>query len=193
MSKFLAASAGLALAASALAGNSYNGAGFAIPDNAPAGANSVINVADSFAIANVSVTLNNLTHTWAGDLIATLSNGATTVTLFSRPGQVGGTGFGSSSDFGGNYTFADGGADLTAALGGGGAFVIPSGTYAPAGALSAFNGQNSAGNWTLSISDNAGGDLGSLGSWTLNLTAVPTPGAAALLGLAGVAGLRRRR
>lgn len=193
MSKFLAASAGLALAASALAGNSYNGTGFAIPDNAPAGANSVINVADSFSIANVSVTLNNLTHTWAGDLIATLSNGATTVTLVNRPGQVGGAGFGSSSDFGGNYTFADGGADLSANLGGGGTFVIPSGTYAPVGALSAFNGQNSAGAWTLNISDNAGGDLGNLGSWTLNLTAVPTPGAAALLGLAGVAGLRRRR
>ena len=130
MSKFLAASAGLALAGAALA-NSYNGAGFAIPDNSPAGASSVINVGDSFAIAAVSVTLNNLTHTWAGDLIATLSNSSTTVTLFNRPGFTG-TGFGSSSDFGGNYTFEDGGASLAGALGGGGTFVIPSGTYAPA-------------------------------------------------------------
>ncbi|GAB4562576.1 MAG: S8 family serine peptidase [Haliangiales bacterium] len=38
-------------------------------------------------------------------------------------------------------------------------------TYNPA----AFNGENSAGTWTLSVSDNAGIDLGTLDSWTLTI------------------------
>ena len=105
MSKILAASAGLALAATAMAGNSYNGAGFGIVDNTTQ--SSVINVADNFAIANVSVTLNNIVHTWVGDLTIRLSNGTNTVDLIARPGFTG-TGFGSSGDLNGTYTFATG-------------------------------------------------------------------------------------
>jgi MYXO-CTERM domain-containing protein len=188
MSKILAASAGLALAAGALAGNSYNGGGVAFADLTTV--TSDIVVADSFSIADVSVTLNNITHTWVGDLTISLSNGSTSIDLIARPGFTG-TGFGSSGDLNGNYSFATGGAAFPTTLTG--TAVVPSGTYAPIGDLSLFNGQNSAGTWTLSVADAAGGDTGALGSWTLNLTPVPTPGAAALLGLAGVAGLRRRR
>ena len=187
MSKILAASAGLALAGAALA-NSYNGAGYSFVDNSTV--SSSVNVADNFTIADVSVTLNNITHTWVGDLVITLSNGSTSVDLIARPGFTG-TGFGSSGDLNGTYTFVDGGAAFPTTLTG--TQIVPAGSYAPVTPLSAFAGQSSSGNWTLSVQDNAAGDTGALGSWTLNLTAVPTPGAAALLGLAGVAGLRRRR
>jgi uncharacterized protein (TIGR03382 family) len=187
MSKILAATAGLALAAGALAGNSYNGAGFGFIDNTTQ--SSSIAVGDSFSIADVSVTLNSITHTWVGDLTIALSNGSTTVNLITRPGFTG-TGFGSSGDLNGTYTFAVAGAAFPTTLTG--TQVVPAGTYAAPG-LAGFIGQNSAANWTLSVQDSAGGDTGSLSSWTLNLTPVPTPGAAALLGLAGVAGLRRRR
>jgi MYXO-CTERM domain-containing protein len=202
MSKFLAASAGLALAAGALAGNTYGpGPGAALPDNTPAGFNSVINVGDSFSIADVSVTITGFQSTWVGDIIATLSNGTTTINLMNRIGSTTPAGVGDSSDLGGTYTFADGGANLTAAALAAGAFdVIAPGTYAasgfnntPVGMAAAFAGQNSAGAWTLNVSDNAAADANSFTGWTLTLTPVPTPGAAALLGLAGVAGLRRRR
>jgi hypothetical protein len=43
-----------------------------------------------------------------------------------------------------------------------------SGVVVPAQALSTFNGQNSAGTWTLTVADNYSGDGGTLNSWGLN-------------------------
>jgi subtilisin-like proprotein convertase family protein len=43
-------------------------------------------------------------------------------------------------------------------------------------ALSAFNGQNAAGTWTLSVSDRASIDVGTLNSWSLSITGAPTGG-----------------
>jgi subtilisin-like proprotein convertase family protein/subtilisin family serine protease len=43
-------------------------------------------------------------------------------------------------------------------------------------ALSAFNGQNAAGTWTLSVSDRASIDVGTLDSWSLSITGAPTGG-----------------
>jgi subtilisin-like proprotein convertase family protein/subtilisin family serine protease len=42
--------------------------------------------------------------------------------------------------------------------------------------LSAFNGQNASGTWTLSVSDRASIDVGTLTSWSLAITGVPTGG-----------------
>jgi subtilisin-like proprotein convertase family protein len=52
--------------------------------------------------------------------------------------------------------------------------------------LTAFGGQNVAGIWTLFVSDNAGGDTGSLGSWKLNIITqdvATTPEPSSLLAL----------
>jgi hypothetical protein len=46
---------------------------------------------------------------------------------------------------------------------------------APVGSLAAFNGQNTAGDWKLIVSDNAGADTGSILSWEL-LTTPPLNG-----------------
>lgn len=194
-------------AAPAIARPDYGpGPGGSIPDFVtpnPGVFMSNIVVTDSFAITDASIMIN-LSHTWAGDLIITLekTGGGPTATILERVGRVGGTGAGDSSDFAASQTltFANAGTNIwTTAAGLGSAVAIPTGTYAASGvnsgaannAFSAFVGLNSAGTWRLRITDNAGLDLGSVASWKLTL--VPTPGAVALFGLAGVAGLRRRR
>jgi subtilisin-like proprotein convertase family protein len=162
------------------------GAGFSIPDNNATGASSTITVPTSsnFLITDITVTLNNLTHTWIGDLIATLTYVPTntTVSLFNRIGRVS-SGVGNSSNFGGDYSFNDAftGNIWAVAASGGGSFVIPSGNYFPTGAnsgtlvpmLTSLGGSQTAGDWRLTISDNQGDDTGALGSWTLNLQGTP--------------------
>jgi subtilisin-like proprotein convertase family protein len=190
------------------------GSGFTIPDNNPAGASSTIVVPDSFSITDITVTLNNLTHNFVGDLIATLTHvdTATTVSLFNRVGRVN-IGSGDSSILGGDYSFNDAfTGDLWAvAASGGGSFVIPSGDYFPTGAnsatevpmLASLGGQLSSGTWRLTISDNSLFDTGALGGWTLNLqgpmapmATVPEPSSnlgLLALGLLGAGALVKRK
>ncbi|MCP2732645.1 proprotein convertase P-domain-containing protein [Limnofasciculus baicalensis] len=173
----------------------YSGSGFSIPDGNPTGVSSNIVVSDNLNISDITVTLNNLNHTWIGDLVATLTNVTTntTVSLFNRVGRVG-SGIGDSSNFGGTYSFnsAFTGNLWTTAAGLNGSQNIPSGNYFPTGAnsaaiaspsLTAFNGELSQGTWQLRISDNAGGDTGPLGSWNLSVTGQPVPEPGSVLGL----------
>lgn len=179
--------AGLAGTAAA---QSFSGAGFAIPDNSPAGASSSI-VTTGGTVQGLTVTLSGMSHTWVGDLIITLSNGSSTIDLVNRP-NFPATGFGFSWNLNGDYTFDDAAGQTFEGFGNPGSLVdLPSGSYAPEGALSSFNGGSFAGTWTLSISDNAAGDTGSFTGWTI--TNVPAPSAVALLGLGGVVAGRRRR
>lgn len=206
MSKILAASAGLALAAVASASTPVvigGGAGGSIPDNGLGAGNlfsSTINTNVGSPFTVVGVSFDGLSHTWVGDLSMTLTGpGANnSFNFFFRPGQTTPTAVGQNADFvtANNYTFSDGGAAWFT-----GAGIVPSGNYAPirspfapAQAINSFGGLAGVdGTWTLSIQDNAGGDIGGIQGWSLIVKPVPTPGAAALLGLAGVAGLRRRR
>jgi subtilisin-like proprotein convertase family protein len=169
------------------------GAGFNIPDNNATGASSTIVVPDSFSITDITVTLNSLTHTYVGDLIATLTHvdTGTTVSLFNRIGRV--SAAGDASNFGGNYSFNDAftGNIWAVAASGGSSFVIPSGNYFPTGAgsstlvpmLTSLSGELSSGTWRLTISDNVADDTGALGSWALNLQGTPIPESSSVLGL----------
>jgi MYXO-CTERM domain-containing protein len=58
----------------------------------------------------------------------------------------------------------------------------------PLGSLS-----GGAGTWSLKFYDWDVDASGTFTGWTLNYNAVPTPGALALLGFAGLIGTRRRR
>ncbi|MBK8913126.1 MAG: proprotein convertase P-domain-containing protein [Phycisphaerales bacterium] len=130
-----------------------------IPDS-PVGAFptvDVINVGDHYGIADVDVELE-ITHTFLGDLDIRLSHNATSVFLW-QDACVGNDNMNVTAD-------DEAGAVVCA---------TPTlGSYAPStaggGALSAFDGQNANGAWTLAIDDDAGGDTGILVRWKLNIT-----------------------
>lgn len=177
------------------------GPGGSIPNNSTTGFTSNIVVAQTGAITDFkSVTITGLQHTLMGDLWATLTHveTGTAVDLFNRVGKTTADefDFGDNSNFAGNYTFVDDGASLvTQAQVGNTSYNIPSGTYgtstsqvagqANAFQLSAFEGQNVSGTWSLVIRDLAAGDVGSFTGWQFTVTTgqmiVPEPGTAPLM------------
>jgi len=121
---------------------------------------SEVTVTESFTIVDLNVLNLIITHSWINDLTATLTSPAgTVVELFSS--------LCGSGDQNMNINFDDDGTV--------GAIPCPptdGGTYPPpmgSGTLSTFNGENSQGTWTLTISDGANQDGGQLDSWTLEL------------------------
>jgi subtilisin-like proprotein convertase family protein/C1A family cysteine protease len=134
----------------------------AIPDLGAA--SSFISVPAGSAISDVNVTLN-ITHTWDADLdVFLISPQGTQVELFTDVGSSGDNFTGTILD------------DECAAT------PITSGTapftdcYQPEGSLAALDGQNSAGQWRLEITDDPEYDSGTLNSWELELCGeAPTP------------------
>ncbi|MBX3396155.1 MAG: proprotein convertase P-domain-containing protein [Phycisphaerae bacterium] len=145
----------------------------AVPDNAPAGTSDTINVPASFVLGDVNVRLN-ITHTFVGDLCVSLSHNATTVDMIQRMGAVVagtpchvGTPFGCAQDNLNNIVLDDEG---TLAIESQCVLNLTSPpNYIPNNPLSAFDGQDSAGTWTLTVIDNAATDTGTLISWELIL------------------------
>jgi subtilisin-like proprotein convertase family protein len=142
-------------------------------DSAAGTMTSVITVGPSFTVSNLSVSLN-LTHTFVSDLVISLTHGSTTVNLHTGDG-------GETENLSGVYTFTDSGAytldSLGTALGTDSNVVVPPGKIkastagnVPVSLNSAFAGQNAAGTWTVTITDDAAGDTGTLNAWTLSLT-----------------------
>lgn len=141
-----------------------------------------------------------LSHSFMSDVHVTLSNGSMTWILAQGDGPTGNPhqGTGDTSDLG------DGGSDAVGALlynfvASGGAVwnnAVLAPSPLPAGDYNALNfpaGAQSAASWTIEVYDSWDTlDDGYLGNVTLNYT-VPTPGAVAAFGLAGLAAARRRR
>ena len=135
-----------------------------------------LSVGDSGELESLNVSVN-LPHTWVGDLQIALENNGTSILLLDRPGRDD-TGFGCSSN-NINNVFSDAG-DLSAEDGCDGgtandaypadAILIPN------EALAAFAGAELSGDWTLTVTDNAGGDGGSLDEWCLLPTLATAPG-----------------
>nr|WP_294936615.1 zinc-dependent metalloprotease family protein [uncultured Flavobacterium sp.] len=128
--------------------------------------NSTLNIPAGGTIDDVNITMN-VTHTWINDLTATLiSPTGTQVQLFVQP---------CTSDDIQNVTatFDDAGSNVVCGTNPG-----ISGTVKPTQLLSAFNGQNSTGTWTLRIFDGFNQDGGQLNSWSLNICTVQTAGVA---------------
>src|SRR6185295_15577533 len=105
-------------------------------------------------------TTPGVNHSWVGDLVVTVTSPVgTTVTVFDRPGSDG-SGFGCDSNNLAQLVLDDdGGFPAVEDQCGGKAF--PIGSFSPNEELSTFDGQNPNGNWTVNISDVAGGDVGS--------------------------------
>ncbi|MBS0195760.1 MAG: proprotein convertase P-domain-containing protein [Planctomycetes bacterium] len=130
--------------------------------------------AGSGNVSNLSVCVG-LTHTWIGDLIVQITSpGGTTVNLMTRVNAAAAGALGDSSNLNGEYCFFDSApGDIAAvAVSGDSAFTIPGGNYYPtdyAGvhtSLAVFDGQPYEGTWTLTVSDNAGGDTGTINSFS---------------------------
>lgn len=158
----------------------YTGPTVAIPDSQPDGINVGLTVAGLQAIVDLDVrfggtspcnaqpdnTTAAITHTFVGDLTLKLTSPAgTTITLI---GQRGGTRenicFLTLNDDGSQASIST----ITSISG-----QPMSGTFKPEQPLSAFDGQNPNGVWTLNISDNASGDTGTFREFTLILDTVP--------------------
>ena len=150
------------------------GAGGAIPDNDPVvGFSSTINVPDSFTIGDVDFGID-VAHTWTGDLIVTLEHGGVTATMVDRAGVPAISTFGCPEDNWAGVVIDDEGA--------GGAMedqclenLTSPPNYTPASALSAFDGMDAAGDWTMTITDNAAADTGSVNSWSLSISGAGDP------------------
>jgi len=118
--------------------------------------NSELNVASGGTILDVNVWNLSGTHTWISDLDINLTSPQGTAVQIANFNNCG-----SQDDF--DLNLDDEGSDTWGCPPTGG------GTYLPANALSAFDGQNSTGTWTLSVDDNANLDGGSLDSWSLEI------------------------
>jgi subtilisin-like proprotein convertase family protein len=124
---------------------------------------SVITASQNFALTDVNV-LVNLTHTYTGDLILKLIGpDGTQVTLAN---SLGGNGD--------NYTNTQFDDDATNSITTGSAPFT--GVFKPQESLTAFNGKQSLGNWTLQITDQANGDGGNLLNWEIDLCGSGTLG-----------------
>lgn len=129
------------------------------------------NVSNSFSVADVNIGVL-LAHTYRGDLLMWLvSPSGTRIQLTSGSG-------GGASNY--NVLFDDaaasGIANYTANATATASTVVPpyASAFRPSAALSAFNGQNSAGVWTLEICDQFGGDSGTFYQANLTLTSALT-------------------
>lgn len=126
-----------------------------INDNATI--NSVIAVADNKTVLDIDVKVN-ITHTYDGDLLLTLIGPNNVARILSNRRGTGGDNFI-------NTVFDD---EATTPIASGTAPFT--GSFKPDEALSALDGINATGNWTLRVADQAGADTGTLNNWTLTLT-----------------------
>jgi subtilisin-like proprotein convertase family protein len=108
-------------------------------------------------ITKVTVKIISLTHTFAGDLDIYIKSPAGTEIALSTDNGGGGANY--------TNTVFDDAATTSITLG-----AAPfTGPFKPETLLSTFNGQNANGVWTLRVYDHAGGDVGTLNSWSITL------------------------
>ena len=148
--------------------NSYSNSSTAsIPDNAcPATVNRTFSVGTSYIVGDVDIGVL-LDHTYRRDLEITLTSpSGTTVTLMDYVG-------GSANNL--NVEFDDEGTDGTIAAHTSNDSSTPvyASTRTPQSSLSAFDGQNALGTWTLKICDQQGVDTGSFRRADLYITQPP--------------------
>jgi len=107
-------------------------------------------------ISDLNVLGLNITHTWIDDVVIDLTSpGGTTVRLINRP-------CGSEDNILINF-------DDEAASPNYPCPPVDNGTYKPSAPLSAFDGENLAGIWTLTVADVVNQDGGSLNGWSLEI------------------------
>jgi uncharacterized repeat protein (TIGR01451 family)/CSLREA domain-containing protein len=145
--------------------NSCSAPVVAIPNNDSTGISDTINITYTDTIVDLEVFVE-ATHTYVGDLAVALEHvgTGTQVTLIDRPGVP-------ASTFGcdGENVSAQLDDEAAAAVEDQCAATSPAigGIFRPNEALSLFDGELMAGNWTLFVADLAPGDTGTLEQWCL--------------------------
>jgi len=138
----------------------------AIPDNNTTGVSTHSLVSNDARLLSALQLSIRADHSWVGDLKFTLTHhtSATSINPIDRPGVPGST-FGCSSDNIDVLLDDNAGLPVETAC----ATTPPaiSGTRSPNQPLASFAGQTIAGDWELAVSDNAGGDTGTLLEWCL--------------------------
>jgi subtilisin-like proprotein convertase family protein len=134
-------------------------------------------------IAKVTVTLNNMNHTFTDDVdVLLVSPSGAKLLLMSDTG-------GGSDWVGHTYTFDQAAASLLpdgtlgasgtyrpSNYGAGDTFTAPAPVGPYADTLATFNGSNPNGTWSLYVVDDVGGDVGNFNSgWELSITTSPPP------------------
>jgi len=125
--------------------------GMAIPDNNDSGISHTITVPYSFALSDVDIDVM-IDHTWIGDLEIEVEHLGTTVVLWDNA-------CGDNDDM--DVVFDDEGNPVVCDS--------PTvGNVTPVGALSAFDGMDTAGDWTITVRDNLPADTGALALWSVH-------------------------
>ncbi|HEX4954366.1 MAG TPA: IPTL-CTERM sorting domain-containing protein [Thermoanaerobaculia bacterium] len=152
----------------------FNGNPFAIADVAVSSGTAAVAGAGPW-IWDIDLTAN-ITHTFAADMDITITSpGGTTVTLSTDNGA------------GNDNVFAGTTWDDSANPGGAVPYVTNNGMttdqayvnltvatpLVPEEAMAAFIGEDPNGTWTLTVSDDLGGDTGMVASWSLSITTFP--------------------
>ncbi|MBL0202416.1 MAG: M36 family metallopeptidase [Chitinophagaceae bacterium] len=163
---------------------SYTGPAVAVPDNTPAGVDIPLTVSGAGTITDLDfrfdaapastcdATVGNtnaaMDHTFIGDLVFTLTSPlGTTVTIVNRRG-------GTRENICTTLLDDDGAFPALSTVTSSSGQTL-SGNFAPDNPLSAFDGQNANGVWTLNVSDNASVDIGSMRRFSLIISsATPT-------------------
>ena len=142
----------------------------AIVDNDPDGVLTNIVISDQPGTVGILEVRLNISHTFIGDLVVSLSNGTDSIELLNRPVSSAFSISCSSNNL--NVILRDG---ASSPINSGTCNVISANPAFPAGAnlrpfqaLSVFSGADVNGTWTLTVSDNAAGDIGIVNSWSLD-------------------------
>lgn len=139
----------------------------AIPASGTSTVNSVLSVPDSGTVTDVNVLGLNGTHTYINDLVFTLIGPSAAQTILMNRTC------GSQDNF--NINFDDESANAA------GTWPCPptnGGTYRPTGSLTALDGSQMQGTWTLRVQDMYTNDGGSLNGWQLQICRTPPAGEA---------------
>ncbi len=135
-----------------------------IPDDSPAGVSLpiTVDVSPNESIASVELALN-IAHDWVGDLVVTLeSPDGTTITILDRPG-IPSSGFPGPFGCGGqgvDATFTDSASAPAETACTPNQFPIIAGNLIPLMPMSAFIGEQAAGQWIVKVSDESSYDSG---------------------------------
>lgn len=152
-----------------------------IPSNQVSTVSSSLYVSDNTLISSVNTELE-INHSWVGDVSARLiSPGGTIVRLFDRPGVPGSQYGCGGSDLA--LSFDDEAPNSPDVLENTCNSISPaiSGNFKPIDPLAGLAGENSTGNWTLSVSDAYSQDGGAVILWKLKLCQTLQPDSAILL------------